>query len=640
MTSALPSADLSAADTLAGPHDEKETDGVVQLSEFERALAGARLTEATNLFLKLTSYLAKARGNTGLLAPKPSDEKRRAFYTRLAAGITTLVNVPAFALNEMQVAQLCAAKPTLEAVFELSGFDGPDHLLQIHGSVGGGGIQLNARQAFFISLFYSLDRLPPELMEGVLKLEPNLLLMLALGWLSAPAVLTEQGEANRRALLNAHERIGAANGQLLHHLVLPLAAAWMHCSYADSPNKHLVKKALNQIWLRVAATEGLRANSRARRIVDKPILLVLPERMQNGHAMHRSYAACIRQLRQRFHTVCLAPEIYFSEDTRELFDEVQLFGKGAQIGSIGSYIVRIKPDVIYYPSLGMTEWTLATGNLRYAPIQVMTLGHPAPAMNDTIDYTLVQAGMGHAARECGTKVIERKAWGSFVPHQDIEHENISHARVDDGALHIAINSSKMKLSARFLAVCERLQAEARRPLHFHFFASVAGVAYDRTETMLRARFKNMTLHPSRRYGLFLEHLAKCDLALAAFPFGNTNSTVDTCLLGIPNIAFFADEVLSIGDRDVMRLAGLPEWLVATDDEGYFQAAMRLIHDDEERLKLGDYLRSVDLRARFFKPPQEEDASEFVDAMWWIYQNHEKLQASSSHILKVGDSIPA
>jgi hypothetical protein len=307
---------------------------------------------------------------------------------------------------------------------------------------------------------------------------------------------------------------------------------------------------------------------------------------------------------------------------------------------IGARIFKLQPDIIYYPSLGMSEWTQMVANLRFAPIQVMTLGHPAPAMMDTMDYTLVQAGHGEAALEFGHKVLERRAWGQFAPFGDSVEFDLERTPYEDGRLHIAVNSSLMKLSPRFLALCERIEAEAKRPIHFHFFASASGVMYDRIRQVFERRFRFFTLEPSRHYQAFLKALTRCDLSLAAFPFGNTNSTVDTCLLGIPTVAYYANEVLSIGDRDVMRLVGLPSWLVSDNDEDYFQTAMKLIHDDAARQAIVDQLKATDVKAKLFQPPRPEDETEFVDAFDWLYRNHEALQASSQHLLKVGEPIPA
>jgi len=362
--------------------------------------------------------------------------------------------------------------------------------------------------------------------------------------------------------------------------------------------------------------------------------------MTTGHAMHRSYAASLRQLREKFRTVCMATEGFITQDTHELFDEVVILETGIAMKDIGARIVRQEPDVIYYPSLGMSEWTQMISNLRYAPIQVTTLGHPAPAMMDTMDYTLVQAGHGEAASEFGYKVIERRAWGQFAPFSDSTSFEYELNPFDDGRLHIAVNSSLMKLSPRFLAMCERIEEEVKRPVHFHFFASASGVMYDRIRQVFERRFRYFTLEPSRQYKSFLAALSRCDLSLAAFPFGNTNSTVDTCLLGIPTVAYYANEVLSIGDRDVMRLVDLPSWLVADTDEGYFETAMKLIHDDAARQAIVNQLKATDVKAKFFQPPRLEDEHEFVEAMDWIYRNHEALQASSQHLLKVGEPIPA
>lgn len=164
--------------------------------------------------------------------------------------------------------------------------------------------------------------------------------------------------------------------------------------------------------------------------------------------------------------------------------------------------------------------------------------------------------------------------------------------------------------------------------------------FDRIKQVFERRFRHFTLEPSRNYAAFLKTLKRCDVALAAFPFGNTNSTVDTCLLGVPTVAYFANEVLSIGDRDVMRMVGLPSWLVSDSDEGYFQTAMKLIHDDVARQAIVDQLKATDVKAKLFQPPRPEDETEFVDAFDWIYRNHEALQASSHHLLKVGEPIPA
>jgi hypothetical protein len=609
------------------------------IDSLERAVFQRRTADGVELLLKLLLGMATPKAPLGLMPPPGTPEQRRAVYTRVAAMISALVCSPDFQMDMRQITNLCGRKPILESIFELSGYEGPFHLLAYHGTRNAdGGLSLRSNQVFVLSLFYSLDDLPEPLLQGVLRLPPDQLLPLILGWFTAPFLHSAQGEMNRAALIQGSQLIEKATPTA--EVLQAISSAWMHCSYADYTGKHAFKKSLNEVWRRICSMSGIKSRSAPRRLVDKPTLLVGAERMMNGHAMHRSYAACLRQLRSKFRVVCMVATAHYTPDTSDLFDEVIPLEPGVDLKDIAARIVRLEPDVIYYPSLGMSEWTQAMCNHRFAPVQVMTLGHPAPAMTDTIDYTLVQAGHGEPAWEFGSKVIERKAWGQFVPHLTVEMTELQRPKHEDGKFHVAINSSLMKLSPRFLALCERLEAESERKLHFHFFSSAVGVAYDRMHQILERRFRHFTLEPSRRYDGFLQVLSRCELALSAFPFGNTNSTVDTCLMHIPTVAFVANEVLSIGDRDVMRMVGLPHWLVSDNDEDYFQVAMKMIHNDEARQAIVDQLKATDVRAKVFEPPRPEDATEFVEAMDWIYRNHEKLQASSQHLIKVGEPIPA
>lgn len=611
---------------------------LVLIDKLERAVFQRRTSDGVLHLLELLQAMSMFRGAYGIMPPPGTADQRRAAYTRIAAMISSLLCSPDFQISLGQIADLCGRKPILEAIFELSGYAGPFHLLDFHGQRNDdGSVRLQSNQIFVLCLFYSLDALPTPLLQGVLKLPAAQLLPAMVGWFTAPFVHSEQGENNRRALIDASSLIESAAPT--SEVLQAMTSAWMHISYADYTNKHQFKQSLNAVWRRLAAFAGLKSNAAPRRQIDKPTLLLAAERMIDGHAMHRSYAASIRQLKSRFHVVCMVSERELAGDTADLYDEVFPLAVGMDLRQISAQIVRIAPDLIYYPSLGMSEWTQIVANLRFAPIQLMTLGHPAPAMCETIDYTLVQQGHGEAAWEFGNKVIERRAWGQFVPNTVVDSRTAKTAEAD-GYLHIAVNSSLMKLSPRFLSLCERLDAESQRPLHFHFFASAAGVAYDRMQLVLEPRFRKFTLEPTRSYDGFMAELAKCDLALAAFPFGNTNSTVDTCLLGVPTVAYFANEVLSIGDRDVMRMVGLPAWLVSENDEDYFQTAMKLIHDDAARQAIVDLLKATDVKAKLFQPPRPEDETEFVDAVWWIYENHEALQASSQHLLKVGEPIPA
>ena len=54
---------------------------------------------------------------------------------------------------------------------------------------------------------------------------------------------------------------------------------------------------------------------------------------------------------------------------------------------------------------------------------------------------------------------------------------------------------------------------------------------------------------------------------------------------------------------------LPAWLVSDNDEDYFQAAMKLIHEDAARQAIVDQLKATDVQAKLFQPSRPEDATD-------------------------------
>ena len=144
----------------------------------------------------------------------------------------------------------------------------------------------------------------------------------------------------------------------------------------------------------------------------------------------------------------------------------------------------------------------------------------------------------------------------------------------DREVRIAVNSKVMKLSWRLLQICKRIEREASVPVRFSFFPGELHANLDGLHAAIQSQLPSAAIVPYVAYDKFLEEMCRCDLALAAFPFGNTNSTVDTCLLGLPTVVHFGPESPAQTDWLVMRTAGLPAWLVCDNDEDYFQSALR------------------------------------------------------------------
>lgn len=610
------------------------------LCQYEDAVY-RRNAPAMPLLLELLKLLWELRSSTGLVAADGAAALRRCVYTRIAAAIMAHLRSPEFSVNESEFAELCNRKRVLETAFELSGFGDAGHLIESFGQRdANGSVDLPLQALPIACLFFSLDQIPTAMMSAALNLSPGILLPLMLGWISNTRVLTAAGETHRAMLLRAHTRI--ANLDIAPPLRLALAKAWMHCSYADIPDKHEIKTSFNSLWLRVAARENIRARSTQRRGAKRPRLLICAERIRSDHAMYRVYGAAIEQLRKRFELVLFAEQNDQDAAAAALFDRAESFDlKTTALRDIVARVIRMDPDLIFYPSVGMSDWTQVTANLRLAPIQFMCFGHPATSMSECMDYALLSAQQTpESAHYCHETVVIRRGDDQHLPHPELPFIMPALNPPDDGRLHIAVNSNVMKLSHRLLAVCHRLVEQSPVPLHFDFFPFEFGLGYDHLRQALEEQFEHVTVHPTMPYPDFLQVLARCQIGLAAFPFGNTNSTVDTSLVGIPVVAFASDEPLSLGDRSIMHRLPLPDWLLATDDEGYFQAALRLVREPALRQALGMALRDTATREGLFGERLAGEPEEFVDAVWWLYQNHDAIKASHRHCVRVGEALSA
>jgi hypothetical protein len=121
----------------------------------------------------------------------------------------------------------------------------------------------------------------------------------------------------------------------------------------------------------------------------------------------------------------------------------------------------------------------------------------------------------------------------------------------------------------------------------------------------------------------MRKLSRCSICLAAFPFGNTNSTVDACILRIPVVAHFGPEIPAQSDKLVMSKAKYPSWMINDNDEDYYQTAKRLIDE---------YFSGHDIKRYLFDSAKAEELQGrdmhkhryFRDFLVYVENNHDVL----------------
>jgi hypothetical protein len=553
------------------------------------------------------------------------------WYTRAASALTGVLADPMTRLRQSDLLRIMGLKQTIVYVFAASGFRSTAHLIDLMKTYNQDGSEsINVKHAAVLLMFLSLDDVSDKLMDIALQQKAELLIYLMLSWLNQRAVLTPQGEKNRGRLLTSGHLISSV--EISDRVIPALANAWMYCSYASEPSKHDIKKHINQILLKRMLKANIQPKPVTHIIRKRPKVVVIHERFVEMHAMFRCYAPFIRSLAPYFETVAVADSSMIDQAADALFDKViRLPNPLPAVQNIAQTIQEQDADVVYYPSLGMSHWTIMLAGLRLAPLQIMTQGHPATSKLESIDFAYINQVEGDPAVVHSERIIKGPPTVQFQGHPALPDNLPDLLPASNREVRIAVNSKVMKLSWRLLKICKRLQADAAVPVRFSFFPGERFLYGDGLVAAIRSQLPSATVLPYCDYERFLAEICKCDMALSAFPFGNTNSTVDTCLLGLPTVVHFGPESPAQTDALVLKTVGMPDWLICSTDEAYYQTALRMINEPARRDEAMLGINRANVRERLFATAKRNSGEPFGEVLFKLYRHFGSLRNSPQRV---------
>jgi len=573
-----------------------------QLEAFEKAVYGRkhedRIPENDKAVTALLQCLTALRDGSGfeghqVIVP--------ALMTRLASATVALFCDPQFKLTQAGFDVLCAERAVMDTVFIASAYQNSDFVYSL--------VQEDEEGVSkYLFLFSALSKLDLDL-ETVFRKDPQATFGLWLSLIGYAHIFTPEADARREKLIELaplFENI-IPNSCLFN----AFCGAYMHVSYAHGANKHGVKRVLHKIMAGILRRERPHFSIEKKA---KPTIFVLHEWWWSKHAMYRSYAQSIRQLRKEFYVIGACPGNTADQEAKDVFDQwVEIEADRMILNDIADKIVALKPDIIYYPSIGMAIWAIAMASLRLAPIQVMTYGHPATSNSPEIDYGIIE-------EDCYVKECFSERVITIPPNvvRPTEHERCEakHVPRKTDRLRVAVAAMQVKLSWPFVKAMQELQKRSPKPVDFVFLAAASGIGLYSMASELGKLLQNVTVNEKQLYAHYLEALAECDLALFSFPFGGANSMYDSLAVGIPMVSLEGLQPHSRSDASIIRRAGLPESLITHTPDEYVDAIVRLT-DDDERARVAEQVRAVDLSQ--FYTPDTSDA--FLSAFRHIYQQN-------------------
>lgn len=536
--------------------------------------------------------------------------------TRIAAATTALFSDPEFHFSETGFIQVIQYHRWITVLFAVSPFRNSDHIIRSFNQNGpfSTPLQVDNHNLAKFCLLYSLeseiDIDPDALWQTNKLLAANLYLVL----LSSRFVSSPEAHAKRETLLRWLPEKLLECGTIDQLPVGIFHDVYMHCSYSGYAGKHNIKASLNQLMRHKILELGFSDRIVPARLpaTGKPVMLVVLEWFYSTHSVYRVLGKAIRKAKDHFYLIGMGEASTIDEIGKAVFDEFIERSDSGDIPILLHQISKIAEErdvqVLYMPSVGMTLYTMFIANLRFAPLQITTLGHSASTFAPQMDYFIIDEDFVGDDACFSEKVIKTPNDAfPFTPFvQNVDDWMQAPLRDSPSVVEIAMVASTMKLNPDFLQTCRQIAEQSSTPVHFQFFIGAARglVGLQVTQVVNRYLGQWATVNQQQGYAYYLQQIASCDLYINPFPFGNMNGIVDLMSVGLVGVCKSGNEPHEHIDQGLFERLGLPSWLVTTTTEDYIQAALRLINNHEERLAICNSLDGRTAVNRLFEGREE------------------------------------
>jgi hypothetical protein len=533
-------------------------------------------------------------------------------FTRIAAAISVLFADPGFNFSAQGFGTLVLYHRWLALLFAISPFRNADHIIFSLNQNGHNPKQLSLHDKdwFKFCLLLSPESNVNIDFEALWKankvVAANLFLALMTPRFLASSAATAKREALLRWLPGRLEEIDDLDQ-------LPMGVlhdVYLNCSYSGYEGKHNIKRSINTLIRRKIGLWGIEDNPAPARMPasGKPVMLVVLEWFNANHSVYRVLSKAMRQMREQFHLIGMGAPAMVDETGRGVFDEFIEIENQHEIKAFLEQVSRVARErdaqVLYMPSVGMLLITMFLSNLRVAPLQITTLGHSASTFAPQMDYFVIDEDFVGDEACFSEKVIKMPVDAfPFIPSINTP-ETLAQAPMREApeVVQVAMAASTMKLNPEFLQACRKIADQSATPVHFNFFIGFAtGLMYKHVEQVIKSHLGGrVTIHAHQSYADYLQKAAACDLYINPFPFGNMNGIVDMMSLGLVGVCKSGREPHEHIDQGLFERLGMPGWLVTKSTEAYINAALRLINNHGERLKIRAHVGGYGATRRLFE----------------------------------------
>jgi glycosyltransferase involved in cell wall biosynthesis len=437
---------------------------------------------------------------------------------------------------------------------------------------------------------------------------------------------------------------------ILNYLRLP----YYRLNFVDFPEKYdlrediddLTRRCLREFVTSSAVYQEKRSQIRKREKAprEKPVFLIYEERFAERNAMFRSFSRRLATLRGAFEVHVMTVADAGREDAHRatlegMFDAVH-FIEPAQMGKTVLEIEEIRPDIMLFPSIGLTNGSLFLSTMRFCDVQIMGLGVLSAPRNDEIDF-IVASDFLHDADAFNRHVFVADGL-PFTQRQENGVEKgdlvIAEAKVPaKKEVRVGYIGTLFKINHAFLSLLKECVEESSYDLKFTFIMDFRGLQYVEAKYIFEDYFGDVEVFPFQPYEDYFNTIKRMDMFVNPFPFGHTHTLVDGLMNGKPCVSMDGKGPHGSIEAQTLRACGLDGQFLAKDRAAYKAIFLRLV----EEIAAGkrDFFDPRDVYAAMYEQDVEDvEDVDYAGVYRWILAHKDVLKSMSPQLVAVGDDL--
>lgn len=364
---------------------------------------------------------------------------------------------------------------------------------------------------------------------------------------------------------------------------------------------------------------------------DKKKIAVISSLFSQKYSVYRVTYKFIKSLASEYEITLIHSSANIGEiDTRCFKNIINLKFINGEID-----LTEIKENnfsLVFFPDIGLNIESIILSNIRIAPVQIATAGHPVSTFGGEIDYYI-----SGDQTEFFDKIKENYSERVFLlPGKGVHAPNVKYLSLNisnvTGKFIIACPWTSQKINYKHLMNLKKILANSKKDLVFRFFPGNLSLSLLYTfekEICSILPKENIEIISSINYQKYMQKIEESDIVIDSFPFGGNNIAIDALYLKKPFVAFEGDKLYNKFAAATLKDFDITEVIASRDNE-FIVKVLKLINNDEFRLKIIQKIKNTDFHQKLFNVNSSEYFKLAVD---YIIENNEVLKINNkNHIV--------